>query len=269
MDELRRAAQELVDNIRTTGKGKSGQRVHYVRLRELEPLRAALAARSEADHDQVIERLDRPGNRADGVRSEPGAEGPDPIETFSHPYRAPVVIDGHEYRHTSDCEWLADDPSGPLDYLAAKDRSAAEHSDTRSHCPRCGEWRDSPDADCAACRYEADDPSGPIPAPYVGGHPDMPLHPFEDVGDGTCAACIRATEAELMRRFPAVIAEAERTGYEQGRHVRLAATSEADDPSEPGAEGLREALRAWLDSHGEPDIEEALAQAAKEWLGDE
>jgi len=29
----------------------------------------------------------------------------DPTETFSHPYRAPVVIDGHEYRHTSDCDW--------------------------------------------------------------------------------------------------------------------------------------------------------------------
>ena len=29
----------------------------------------------------------------------------DPIETFVHPYRAPVVIDGHQFRHTSDCEW--------------------------------------------------------------------------------------------------------------------------------------------------------------------
>jgi hypothetical protein len=37
-----------------------------------------------------------------------------------------------------------------------------------------------------------------------------------------------------------------------------------DRPS--GSVGLREALTAWLDSHGEPDIEERLAEAAKEWL---
>jgi hypothetical protein len=30
---------------------------------------------------------------------------------------------------------------------------------------------------------------------------------------------------------------------------------------------LAEALRIWLDSHGEPDIEERLADAAKDWLG--
>ena len=29
---------------------------------------------------------------------------------------------------------------------------------------------------------------------------------------------------------------------------------------------LREALRAWLDSHGEADIEERLAEAANEWF---
>lgn len=27
---------------------------------------------------------------------------------------------------------------------------------------------------------------------YVGGHPEMPLHPYEPTGEGTCAACIRA-----------------------------------------------------------------------------
>jgi hypothetical protein len=37
----------------------------------------------------------------------PDPAEPDPIETFSHPYRAPVVIDGHQYTHTSDCEWPA------------------------------------------------------------------------------------------------------------------------------------------------------------------
>ena len=31
---------------------------------------------------------------------------------------------------------------------------------------------------------------------------------------------------------------------------------------------LRTALRAWLDSHGEPDIEEALAAAANDWFAD-
>lgn len=41
------------------------------------------------------------------------------------------------------------------DPLRASDLSMAEHSDTRSHCPRCGEWRDSPTADCAACGYTA------------------------------------------------------------------------------------------------------------------
>lgn len=40
---------------------------------------------------------------------------PDPIETFSHPYRAPVVIDGHQYTHTSDCEWRAARLSAPTD----------------------------------------------------------------------------------------------------------------------------------------------------------
>jgi hypothetical protein len=36
---------------------------------------------------------------------QPEPTEPDPSETLPHPYRAPVVIDGHEYRHTSDCEW--------------------------------------------------------------------------------------------------------------------------------------------------------------------
>ena len=26
---------------------------------------------------------------------------------------------------------------------------------------------------------------------YVGGHPEMPLHPYEATDDGTCAACDR------------------------------------------------------------------------------
>jgi hypothetical protein len=38
---------------------------------------------------------------------QPEPTDPDPTETFSHPYRAPVVIDGHEYRHTSECDWPA------------------------------------------------------------------------------------------------------------------------------------------------------------------
>ena len=41
--------------------------------------------------------------RVTDTHTEPTA--PDPIETFSHPWRAPVVIDGHRYIHTSDCEW--------------------------------------------------------------------------------------------------------------------------------------------------------------------
>ena len=41
----------------------------------------------------------------------------------------------------------------PFDFLAAKDRSMREYSDDRSKCPNCGEWRDSPDADCAECGY--------------------------------------------------------------------------------------------------------------------
>lgn len=40
------------------------------------------------------------------------------------------------------------------DPLRGKDISMAEHSDTRSTCPKCGEWRDSPDSDCAGCGYD-------------------------------------------------------------------------------------------------------------------
>jgi hypothetical protein len=46
------------------------------------------------------------------------------------------------------------DAAKPVDYLAAKDRSADEHRDP-SDCPSCGEWRDSPAADCAACGLSA------------------------------------------------------------------------------------------------------------------
>jgi hypothetical protein len=37
----------------------------------------------------------------------PSPDAPDPVETFGHPYRSPVVIDGHLYLHTSDCDWPA------------------------------------------------------------------------------------------------------------------------------------------------------------------
>lgn len=43
----------------------------------------------------------------------------------------------------------------------------------------------------------------------------------------------------------------------------------SDDTDRAVEAGLREALAAWLDSHGEPDIEERLADAAKDWLGDD
>lgn len=36
-----------------------------------------------------------------------------------------------------------------------------------SDCPKCGEWRDGPDADCAACGY---DPSAP---PVENPDPDL------------------------------------------------------------------------------------------------
>ena len=49
----------------------------------------------------------------------------DPIETFSHPYRPPVAIDGHLFTHTSDCDWpaaLAESPVTP-DLRAALHRA--------------------------------------------------------------------------------------------------------------------------------------------------
>lgn len=49
----------------------------------------------------------------------------DPIETFSHPYRPPVAIDGHLFTHTSDCDWpaaLAEPPVTP-DLRAALHRA--------------------------------------------------------------------------------------------------------------------------------------------------
>ena len=48
------------------------------------------------------EARDRSTPSVDGLR-EP--DQPDPIETFSHPFRAPVNIDGHLFTHTSDCPW--------------------------------------------------------------------------------------------------------------------------------------------------------------------
>ena len=49
------------------------------------------------------------------------------------------------------------------DLLRASDRSMAEYSDTRSACPRCGEWRDSPTSDCANCGYGGAAPVEPEP----------------------------------------------------------------------------------------------------------
>ena len=82
------------------------------------------------------------------------------------------------------------------DPLRASDRSMAEHSDTRSHCPRCGEWRDSPTADCAACGYAptpAED-ERPIHAPSCAGF---------DAPDGPCAVTGWATPADEIARLVA------------------------------------------------------------------
>ena len=37
--------------------------------------------------------------------------------------------------------------------------------------------------------------------PYVGGHPEMPLHPYQPNGDGQCWNCIRAAR-ELIEDLP-------------------------------------------------------------------
>ena len=47
------------------------------------------------------------------------------------------------------------------DPLRGSDRSMAEHSDTRSLCPDCGEWRDSPTSDCANCGFDPTDTRTP------------------------------------------------------------------------------------------------------------
>lgn len=57
--------------------------------------------------------------RRAALHSEP--DQPDPIETFSHPFVGPVVIDGHLLTHTSDCAW-------PLD-VEAEGRSTDVPSD--------------------------------------------------------------------------------------------------------------------------------------------
>lgn len=83
----------------------------------LDALTAALTALRATDVPSAIVD-DRPADcqhspssdvhhrRATDVPSDP--DQPDPIETFSHPFVGPVVIDGHLLTHTSDCAWPLD-----------------------------------------------------------------------------------------------------------------------------------------------------------------
>lgn len=110
----------------------------------------------------------------------------------------------------------------PIDYLAEKDRSAAEHSDTRSACPRCGEWRDSPTSDCAACGFVPAEDEGRL---SVIRH----RHETHDDPETCDAECLELPE--VMDAFTA-----QNDAEDEGR--------------------LREALdRAWLkspDARGQP-----------------
>lgn len=83
---------------------------------------------------------------------------------WSGPHGYPVVAAGNDSVVADDFEDMTRELAAlglrvarlaadtePEDQLRGSDRSMAEHSDSRSACPECGEWRDSPTADCAAC----------------------------------------------------------------------------------------------------------------------
>jgi hypothetical protein len=76
--------------------------------------------------------------RAVYVRAVTDPAEPDPIETFSHPYRAPVVIDGHQYTHTSDCEWPATPDPADHDRQAVQGTHLFDES-----CPGCAALSDT------------------------------------------------------------------------------------------------------------------------------
>lgn len=94
------------------------------------------ACRMQGEHTHAFT---GPHRFNEAARSEPGAEGPDPIETFSHPYRAPVVIDGHQYTHTSDCEWSAAEPGVEGRWSSEFiQRIRSEHEATHGEAEQCG-----------------------------------------------------------------------------------------------------------------------------------
>lgn len=91
---------------------------------------------------------------------------------------------------------VTDEARGP-DYLRGSDISMAEHSDTRSECPVCGEWRDNPTADCAGCGYNPpDEARGPEPCQ----HRDVEAH--DEMSGWRCVRCgERFVTLDLARRM--------------------------------------------------------------------
>ncbi len=101
-----------------------------------------------------------------------------------------------------------------LDPLRGKDISMAEHSDTRSACPSCGEWRDSPTSDCANCGFPlAVEPPAPREAadatcPFLGcrgqrGHGTPHLFEAPDI-EGFRLSALNEARAEVADEMDAI-----------------------------------------------------------------
>jgi hypothetical protein len=121
MSDLRSRAADLLAALRVYPK--DGLLV----LDAMEALDAAIHATDVPSEEDIVDAPDDVTWRdlpatswATDVPS--AADQSDPIETFSHPFVGPVVIDGHLLIHTSDCEWPRSDY--PVDDLRRRDALA-------------------------------------------------------------------------------------------------------------------------------------------------